>query len=127
MVAIKVLLDTNFLLTMVRYKIHGLDDINAKAPCEFYTLSGVLAEMKALSRDKKIAKEVKIVELILKSNKVKVLDSVLSKKVDDEMVEHAREYVIATNDKVLRKRVQDAGGKTMYLRSLTTVEMDGEM
>jgi len=74
MAKIKVLLDTNFLLTMVRQKIHGLEEISQKFPAEYYTLSRVLYEIKGLARgDKKITNEAKIVEQVLKNNNVKVL------------------------------------------------------
>jgi len=123
----KILLDTNFLLTMVRHKIHGFDEIREKMPsAELYTISGVLGEIKALAgQDKKLALEAKIVEQVLKSNKVKVLDSVLDRNVDNDMVEKAKEgFVIATNDKLLRKRVHQAGGKTIFIRSLTYIETE---
>ncbi|MEK6959451.1 MAG: PIN domain-containing protein [archaeon] len=124
---VKILLDTNFLLTMVRHKIRGFEEIKEKMPgAELYTISGVLGEIKALAgQDKKLAMEAKIVEQLLKAAKVKVLDSVLDRNVDNDMVEKAREgYVIATNDKLLRKRVHDAGGKTIFIRSLTYIETE---
>lgn len=121
----KILLDTNFLLTMVRHKIRGFEEIKEKMPSsQIFTLTGVLGEIKLLSKqDKKIANEARIIEAVLKNNNVKIIDSVMDRKVDDEMVDKAKEgYVIATNDKMLRKRVQEAGGKTIFIRSLTYIE-----
>lgn len=125
MAKIKVLLDTNFLLTMVRQKIHGLEEISQKFPAEYYTLSRVLYEIKGLARgDKKITNEAKIVEQVLKNNNVKVLDST-AEDVDSEMARLAGEgYVIATNDKFLRQRVKKAGGKTIFIRSLTYIDAE---
>lgn len=121
---IKILLDTNFLLTIVRHKLHGLEQIKEKLPAEFYTLSRVLYELKGLGKtDKKVKKEAAIVEQMLKNNGVKVLDSKLE-DVDKELISLSKEYVIATNDKELRKRVREAGGKTIYVRSLTYVEVE---
>ncbi|MFA6268929.1 MAG: hypothetical protein WC652_03895, partial [archaeon] len=106
MAKIKVLLDTNFLLTMVRQKIHGLEEIKEKIPAEFYTLSRVLVELNGLSKqDKKIKNEVRIVEEILQKNNVKTIDSTIN-DVDSELVTLSKEYVIATNDKYLRQRVK---------------------
>jgi rRNA-processing protein FCF1 len=74
--------------------------------------------------DKKIKKEVAIVEQILKNNKVKTIDS-LSEDVDSELVKYSKEgYVIATNDKQLRDRIRNEKGKTIYVRSLTYVDVE---
>jgi rRNA-processing protein FCF1 len=122
MTKIKVLLDTNFLLTMVRQKIHGLEEIKGKVPVEFFTLSRVLYEIKGLSKgNKKIQNESRIVEQVLKNNNVKVIDSMLE-DVDSELVNMSKEYVIATNDKFLRKRIKEAGGKTIFIRSMTYID-----
>jgi rRNA-processing protein FCF1 len=122
MAKVKVLLDTNFLLTMVRHKIHGLEEIKSKIPVEFYTLSRVLIELKGLSKsDKKVKKEVALVEQVLKNNAVKVIDSTCE-NVDDELLAMSSEYIIATNDKLLRQRVNKNGGKTIYIRSLTYID-----
>ncbi|MFA5930941.1 MAG: hypothetical protein WC821_01370 [archaeon] len=124
MAKIKVLLDTNFLLTMVRQKIHGLEEIKSKVPAEFYTLSRVIFEIKGLAKtDKKIANEGKIVDQVLANNNVKILDSALE-DVDSELVNLSKDYVIATNDKYLRQRVKKAGGKTIFIRSLTYIDTE---
>ena len=122
---IKILFDTNFLLTMVRHKIHGFEELKQKLACEFFTLSRVEYELKVLAKnDKKIKKEVAIVEQILKNNKVKTIDS-LSEDVDSELVKYSKEgYVIATNDKQLRDRIRNEKGKTIYVRSLTYVDVE---
>ncbi len=120
---VKILLDTNFLLTLVRYKIFGFEEIKQKVPCEFYTLSRILYELKGLGKgDKKVKKEVSIVEQILKNNAVKVIDS-SKENVDEELIELSKDYVIATNDKELRRKVKEAGGKTIFVRSLTYVDV----
>jgi len=123
MAKVKILLDTNFLLTMVRCKIHGMEEILEKVPAEFYTLSRVIYEIKGLSKqDKKIKNEGRIVEQVLKNNKVKILEST-KEDVDSELVEYCKEgYVIATNDKFLRQRVKQAGGKSIFIRSLTYID-----
>ena len=109
---------------MVRHKIHGFEEIKQKIPAEFYTLSRVIFEMKALAKtDKKIQNEVRIVDAVLKTNGVKVIDST-SEDVDSELVALSNEYVIATNDKFLRRRVKEAGGKTIFIRSLTYIDTD---
>lgn len=121
---VKILLDTNFLLTMVRYKIHGIEEIKQKIPAEFYVLTRVLYEIKGLGKtDKKVKKEAAIVEQVLKNNGVKEVQSYME-DVDSELVKLSNEYVIATNDKPLRKRVKEAGGKTLFIRSLTYIDTE---
>lgn len=121
---IKVMLDTNFLLTLVRNKIHGLEEIKQKLPVEFYTLSRVLFELRGLGKsDRKIRKEVAVVEQMLKNYSVKVIDSTME-NVDKELIGLSKEYVIATNDKELRRKVREAGGRSIYIRSLTYVEVE---
>lgn len=119
----KIILDTNFLLTMVRYKIHGLEEIKTKTKCKFFTMSRVLFELEALGkREKKIAKELLIVKAIIKNNEVKIIDST-TEDVDKELVEKAQEgYIIATNDKNLRERIKKVGGKSVFIRSLNFIE-----
>jgi rRNA-processing protein FCF1 len=119
---VRILLDTNFLLTMVRHRIHGFEEMKEKGKAEFYTLSAVIGEMESLGRsDKKIRRETDLVKQILKNNDVKVLESYMP-NVDNEMVERSKEYVIATNDKALREKIKSFGGKTVYIRSLTYIE-----
>ena len=119
---IKILLDTNFLLTMVRNKIFGLEQLKEKLPVEFYTLSRVLIELQGLGKnDKKIKKEVELVSQILKINSVRVIDS-LMESVDDELIKLSKAYIIATNDKELRRKVHQNGGKTVFIRSLTYID-----
>ena len=119
----KVILDTNFLLTMVRYKIHAINEIKNQIPVDFFVLSGIIDEMQGLSKEKKIKKEVAIITKILEANKVQGIKSQLP-NVDDELVSLSKEYVIATNDKELRKRIREFGGKTIYIKKLTTVDLE---
>ena len=119
----KVILDTNFLLTMVRYKIHAINEIKSQIPTEFFILSGISDELQGLSKNKKIKKEVSIITKILETNKVQGIKS-QQKQVDDELVSLSKEYIIATNDKELRKRIREFGGKTIYIKKLTTVDLE---
>lgn len=119
---VKIMLDTNFLLTMVRNKIFGLEQLKGKLPVEFFTLSRVLIELQGLGKnDKKIKKEVTLVEKILELNKVRVIESKIE-SVDEELIKLSKEYIIATNDKDLRRKVHQNHGKTVFIRSLTYID-----
>lgn len=119
----KILLDTNFLLTTIRYKLHGLSQIKEKIPSDFYVLSGTIDELEGLARnDKKIAKEYKLVQEMLHNNNAIGIKS-STENVDNELVELCKEYIIATNDKELRNRIKKAGGKSIFIKKLAYVEM----
>ena len=121
---IKIMLDTNFLLTMVRHKIHGFEEIKTKIPAKFYVLSRVMWEMDVKSKnDKKIKNETRIVKEILKNNKVIEINSKLE-DVDAELVGLSKKYVVATNDKELRERIKSFGGRSIYIRSLSFIEIE---
>jgi len=121
---IKIMLDTNFLLTMVRHKIHGFEEIKSKLPAQFYVLSRVMWEMEIKSKkDKKIKNETRIVKEILANNKVIEVNSKLE-DVDAELVSLSKKYVVATNDKELRERIKSFGGRSIYIRSLSFIELE---
>ncbi len=107
---------------MVRNKIFALEQLKEKLPVEFFTLSRVLFELQGLGKsDKKIKKEVSLVEQIIKINNLKIIESEIN-SVDDELIKLSKEYVIATNDKELRRKVHQKGGKTVFIRSLTYID-----
>lgn len=120
---VKILLDTNFLLTTIRYKLHGLSEIKKQVPAEFYVLSGTIDELKNLSNtNKKIEKEYLLVKKMLQNEKVNGLKS-NTENVDNELLEFSKEYIIATNDKELRRKIRENGGKSIYIKKLTTIDL----
>lgn len=130
----QVILDTNFLVDMFRFKI-TLAQIEDKLnePCQFYITEQNVRELKRLK-----AKEAKIALKVLESE-----DSgkrVLGRRIgaietksrtgyaDDAIVSHVKrqreqQYVIATNDSSFRKRLKDLGIRTIYLRAKKFIEI----
>lgn len=91
---------------------------------ELITLSCIVNELKKIIKSKgKDAVAAKIaLELIDKKN-VKVI-STDEKKVDNAIIKLADENtIIATNDRVLRKKIKDKNFKVLYLRSKKHLEM----
>ncbi len=120
---IKILLDTNFLLTTIRYKLYGLSEIKKNIPAEFYVLSGTIDELEVISKkDKKIRAEYLLVEKMLKNEKAIGIKS-KTENVDKELLELSNEYVIATNDKELRRKIRERGGKSIFIKKLTMVDL----
>ncbi len=109
---------------MVRHKIHGFEEIKSKIPAKFFVLSRVIWEMEVKAKDdKKIRNEMRIVKQILKNNNVIEIDSKIE-NVDTELMQYSKEYVIATNDKELRERIKSFGGQSIYIRSLSFIDLE---
>ena len=118
----KALLDTNFLLSIVRLKVRAFDEMKHMGINEFYVLSGSLEELSKLSENKRIEKEVNVVKKIMKTEKVITLKS--TGIVDDELMNKSKEFVVATDDSALRKRIKSFGGMSIYIRNKAYIEME---
>jgi len=111
----KILLDTSFLLTAVKYKVDIFEQLKGH---ELVILDGVKRELETLIKTKKRGKlEARIVLELLKKNKVKIKKSKI-KNVDDALV--AEKNAIATQDKELKKRLK--GRKIITIRQKRLVK-----
>ena len=52
---------------------------------------------------------------------VKIIESTIE-NVDNELIKLSSEYIVATNDKELRRKIKENGGKTIFVRKLTLVD-----
>jgi Uncharacterized proteins of PilT N-term./Vapc superfamily len=123
-VKVKVVVDTNFLLTMAQGVIapSSLNDaINASY--ELVTTDTVVKELEAMSkREDLLAREARFALKLLERLGVQVLrvkadsadESVLT--LAKELVQSGDRVVVATNDKNLRRSVRRLGVPTLYLR-----------
>jgi len=123
-VKVKVVVDTNFLLTMVQGVIapSSLDDaINASY--ELITTDAVVKELEAMSKGGDLlAREAGFALKLLERLGVQVLrvkagsadESILT--LTKELVQNGDRVVVATNDKNLRRSVRRLGVPTLYLR-----------
>ena len=121
---VKVVVDTNFLLTMVQGVIapSSLDDaINASY--ELITTDAVVKELEAMSKGGDLlAREAGFALKLLERLGVQVLrvkagsadESILT--LTKELVQNGDRVVVATNDKNLRRSVRRLGVPTLYLR-----------
>ena len=115
----KVLLDTNFLIDVIRFKIN-LDDIGivAAAPYTLATVSTVLNELERISNhNSKSSSYAKLALQLIKKYNVEIIQ--VNKRADQAIFELVKneKYISATNDKELRKRLKTLGMKTIYLKS----------
>jgi len=123
-VKVKVVVDTNFLLTMAQGVIapSSLNDaINASY--ELITTNAVVKELEAMSKGGDLlAREAGFALKLLERLGVQVLrvkagsadESILT--LAKELVQNGDRVVVATNDKNLRRSVRRLGVPTLYLR-----------
>ncbi len=101
----KVILDTNFLLTAIKFKI---DIFSQLQEYDVYILDKTLDELKN-KKNEKLAKE------LLKKYNVKIIKTMSNKNVDDLLLEF-NDYIIATQDKELKEKLKKAKISTISLR-----------
>ena len=110
----KVILDTNFLVDCVRFKI----DINSElSGNELFVLDSVVFELEKIT--KRGSKESTLAKMALDYVKGKGLKILKSKeKSTDKSLQNYSEqgYAIATHDRVLKNKIKSDGGKVIYLR-----------
>ena len=115
---VKIALDTNMLLAVEKFKLGLLEEIESNFPKALIAVpEQVLQELEILQkRSKSLEKQVKIAKEVLKKAKFKVLQSKES-NADKALLELSRNgFIIATNDKELRKKVKKNSGKCLILR-----------
>ena len=112
----KVLLDTNFVIDTVRFKI-DLDEISDLIGAhELVTLNTVERELVKISKGaSRSAAYARASLKLLKELNIQMLKTEL--RPDDAMVKLADDTIVATNDIELRKRLKSLGKKTIYLKS----------
>ena len=102
-----IVLDTNFLITALKFRIDIFDDI--EKICDFDYEIAVLDK----SLDELNGKpNEKLIRALIKSKKVKVIKTNTRDYVDDILASLKGEYIIATQDIGLRKRLK---GKPIIL------------
>ena len=113
----RVLLDTNFLIDAVKFKIDlkEIDELIGRN--ELIMLSSVERELEKISKGgSKAGRFAKVALNLMKEQKMKILKSEI--RPDNAMLELADEKIlVATNDIELRRRLKTLGRKTIYLKS----------
>lgn len=115
----KVILDTNFLIDCIRFRIDLKDELSGN---ELYILDLVMFEIDKLSQTEiQEASLAKMALEFINKNNIMVLES-KSKNTDKSLVAYSREgYAIATQDKELKDKVKRSGGRVFYIRQQSYV------
>ena len=113
----RVLLDTNFLIDAVRFKV-GLGNVHdLVGSSELVTLNSVENELTIISeKTSRAGVYAKVALKLIKESNIKILRS--EGRADNAMAKLAGDKtIIATNDIELRKRLKALGRKAIYLKS----------
>ncbi len=135
-----VLLDTNFLLTPGRLKLDVFQEINkvVAEPHELAVLDKNVEELKKLGEINKNKRVVNIAQGLLEKNQVKIIKTKSFLKdielhglndADDYIVKIVKsspeQFIVATQDKELKKRLRNLGVKVIFIRKKSFVELEG--
>jgi len=122
----KIYLDTNFLLIPAQFNVDIYEEI--KNICDFQyeliVLEGSLYELNKIIREQKGANiqaaklGLSILEAKIKEKSLYIITFSKDSIVDDKLVELTdKETYVATQDKELKRRIKDKGGKIITLRN----------
>lgn len=115
----KILLDTNFLVAPFQLSVDVFDQLDELYPdAEVFTLDAVVQEAKSIESGKYRA----LVEKLLETQDIEVLETEGKGEVDDLLVRLSDDYVVATNDRGLRERLDDRSAETVIIRSKKKLE-----
>ncbi|MBS3149956.1 hypothetical protein J4455_04685 [Candidatus Woesearchaeota archaeon] len=108
---IRVLIDTNFIVTCLKFKIDLFSEINRI--CDFnyelYTIDKTLDELKKLKSKLSLQLIEKFNIKIIKTNENLDVDSLILKIADENTI-------VATQDKELKKKLRIKGIKVLVIR-----------
>ncbi|WP_414837548.1 PIN domain-containing protein [Candidatus Nanosalina sp. VS9-1] len=109
----KILLDTNFLVAPFQLSITIFGELDRLYPVNsIYTLDDAVQEAKSIEG----GKYGKLVEKLIETQDIKVLETEGEGSVDDLLVDISDEFAVATNDKELKERLVDEGKEVVIIR-----------
>jgi len=118
----KIILDTNFLIDCLRFRIDLKSELKGN---ELFIIDSIMPEIKKISERK--TKESTLAKMVLNlivENKFKLLES-KNRDTDESLFLYSKEgYAIATQDRVLKNKIKKAGGKIIYIRQKKYVSFE---
>lgn len=114
----RIILDTNFLISLFKFKIEPDIEEIIYEPYTLVTVKPVINELEKIANSKrKDSKNAKIALSFIKNRKINVLDSP-EKSADKAILSLLdKNTIVATNDIKLRKKLKKLEIKTIYLRA----------
>ncbi len=112
----KLVLDTNFLVDLARFKIDLAELHDLLEPVELCVFNKTLDELNSLKDKAKHGKFAKIGLKLIEKNRITMLES--ASDVDASLLSlDPKDFIVATNDKKLRGKLKERGMKTIYVRA----------
>jgi len=128
-----VLLDSNFLMLPSVKRINVLSELDRVLGRSYklLTINHVVEELERLASLGRPSerRRAKLALMLMKEWNVEVVGVPLQAKVDDAIAEASskRGWVVATNDRELRRRLKELGVPTVYLRGGKRLTLEGEV
>lgn len=123
----KLLLDTNFLVDCIRFRIdffHALSELeDLEGSIEVYVPNFCVQELHKIINTKKVG-EAKLVLEMLKNLKFNVLDAEKKGTIDNSLFECAiTGYYVASNDRKLLRKLKNNGIRSVRIRDRRVFEI----
>ena len=129
--AVKVLLDSNFLLIPAQFKIDIFEELNRvlEAKVDPIILSPVYQEIKRLSnlKNERLRRRALLALKLAKRCRIVHVKTREGESVDELLVRIAEEWrcPVATNDAELRRKLREKRIATIFLRDFSHLEVEG--
>ena len=105
----KIILDTNFLLIPAQFKVDIFSEIDRiiKDKYQLFVLKGTIKELNKIIEEQrsKYKLAAKLALKLIKAKGLKILD-INQKPVDKILINLSNEYIIATQDRELKKKIK---------------------
>lgn len=116
----KIMLDTNFLVAPFQQGFDIFEEIERLYPeSKVYTLEDAVQEAKSIEE----GRYVDLVEKLLETKNIEVLETEGEGEVDDLLVEICDEFVVGTNDRELKERLLDEDAEVIIVRGGNHLEV----
>ena len=114
----KIVFDTNFLVSCLKFHIQFLEELEGE---ELFIIDKTNEELEKLIKGGKTQdkQRAKIILALLNKKKIKKIKSEKTETVDDALA-RLKGYIIATQDKNLKKRIK---GKKLIIRAKKKLEI----
>jgi len=108
----KIILDTNFLIDCIRFKI----DLKELEGNDLFVLDSITFELEKIAKRKtKESSLAKIALGFIKDKNIKIIKT-RDNETDKYLVLYSKEYAIATHDRALKNKLKKLGAKIIYVR-----------
>lgn len=122
----KIILDTNMLLVPSQFKVDVFNEIKeiVEGEIAFIITNSIKRELEKISKSgSKDSPAAKVALDMIEKNDVEIVNA-KGKNTDEEIVNLVdKNIIVATNDKLLQKKLKDKGTKIIYLRSKKKLEL----